>query len=455
MKSIKKLLAVLLFFGSMEISAQNKIVLDEVIGVIGNEIVTKAEVEAKYAGMINQGMPITDNSRCEVFEDVLFTKMLLNQAKVDSIEVTESQVDGEMNRRLRYFVSQFGSEEALVNYYKKPITQIRTEMRDALYEQLLIQGMQAKLTSNISVTPSEVEDFYKRIPEDSLPLIDAEIEIAQIIKYAPISRASNQEAKDRLREFKQRVENGEKFSTLAVLYSEDQGSAVKGGEIGFVGRAEVEPEFGAASFKLKEGQVSPIIETRYGFHIIQLIERRGDRVNVRHILIRPKMDQIGLEKAKNELDSIAGMIQTGVITFEQAAKKFTDDEDSRNNGGLLLNPYDASSLIPMDELDPALFLVIDKMDIGEISQIVEITTPGSKPGYKIVKLNKRTKPHRASLEKDYQKVKSAAIAEKEQNVVEVWVTGAMDKTYIKLDKKYVDNCKFRQDWSPFVEKDEQ
>ncbi len=453
MKYIRNILVILTLVLTGQLAAQ-KAVLDEVIGVIGNEIVTKAEVESKYSGMISQGMTITDNSRCEVLEDVLFSKMLLNQAKVDSIEVTEGQVDGEMNRRLRYFINQFGSEQALEKYYDKSISSIREEMRESLYEQLMIQGMQSKLTSGLNVTPAEVEDFYNRIPEDSLPLINAEVEIAQIIKYAPISREARKEAKDKLREFKQRVENGEKFSTLAVLYSEDKGSAVRGGEIGFVGRAEVEPEFGAASFKLKAGQVSPIVETRYGFHIIQLIERRGDRVNVRHILIRPKMDQIGLEKARSELDSIADLIKNKEMTFEQAAKHFTDDEDSKNNGGLLLNPYDASSLIAMDDLEPSLFVVIDKLEVGEMSDIVEITTPGSKPGFKLVRLNKRTKPHRASLESDYQKVKSAARGEKEQEVLQDWIKTAMSKTYIKLDKKYVENCKFSQDWTPYIDKEE-
>lgn len=435
--------------------AQDKVVLDEVIGVIGNEIITKAEVESQYTNMINQGMQISDNSRCEVLEEVLFTKMLLNQAKVDSVEVTQGQVEGELDRRIRVFVQRIGSEEALEEYYKKSISQIKSEMRESLQDQMLVQAMQGELTSGLNITPAEVEKFYKNIPKDSLPLIDAEVEVAQIVKYAPISREARKEARDKLREFKERVESGEKFSTLAVLYSEDKGSAVKGGEIGFVGRAEVEPEFGAAAFKLKAGQVSPIVETRYGLHIIQLIERRGDRVNVRHILISPKMDAIGLDKARNELDSIAKMIQNEEITFEAAARKYTDDENSKNNGGLLLNPYDASPMIPMDELDPSLFFVIDNLEVGEMSSIVEVSDPGSKAGFKLVKLNKRTKPHRASLEQDYQKIKAAALAEKEQKVVEEWVASAMKKTYIKLDKSYVESCKFRQDWAQFAENDNQ
>lgn len=451
MKYIARILTICLFqLIFTEVSAQKKVVLDEVIGVIGNEIVTKYEVETKFNSLIAQGASINDNSRCEVLEEVLISKMLLNQAKVDSLEVTESQVEGEMNRRLRYFISQFGSEELMEQTYGKSIAEIKVEMKDALYDNLLIQSMQSTLTAGVSVTPSEVEEFYHNLPKDSLPLINAEVEVAQIIKYAPISRAAQTLAKSRLREFKKRVEEGEKFSTLAVLYSEDKGSAVRGGEIGFVGRAEVEPEFGAAAFKLKAGQVSPIVETRYGLHLIQLIERRGDRVNVRHILISPKMDGTGMEKARSELDSIADLIKTNELTFIQAAKKFTDDEDSRNNGGLLINPYDNSSMIPMDNLDPALFVVIDQLEVGEVSEIVELNEPGGKAGYKLVRLQKRTKPHRANLEEDYQKVKGAASAEKEQVVLQEWIQEAMLDTYIKLDPKYLEECKFQQDWMQFA-----
>jgi peptidyl-prolyl cis-trans isomerase SurA len=447
---VKHLLFSLILLSFAELSAQKKVVLDEVIGVIGNEIVTKYEVETKFNSLIAQGASINDNSRCEVLEEVLISKMLLNQAKVDSLEVTEGQVEGEMNRRLRYFISQFGSEELMEQTYGKSIAEIKVEMKDALYDNLLIQSMQSTLTADVNVTPAEVEEFYNNIPKDSLPLINAEVEIAQIIKYAPISTAAKSLARSRLREFKKRVEEGEKFSTLAVLYSEDKGSAVRGGEIGFVGRAEVEPEFGAAAFKLKAGQVSPIVETRYGFHIIQLIERRGDRVNVRHILITPKMDGLGMEKARSELDSIADLIKTDQLSFTQAAKKFTDDEDSRNNGGLLLNPYDNSSMIPMDNLDPALFVVIDQLEVGEMSEIVELNEPGGKSGYKLVKLQKRTKPHRANLEEDYQKVKSAASAEKEQVVLQEWIEEAMLETYIKLDPDYLEKCKFQQNWMQFA-----
>lgn len=426
--------------------AQEEIVLDEVIAVVGGEIVTKSELEAQYADMISKGADITDNSRCEVFEDLLFSKLLLNQAKLDSLEVTENQVESEMDRRLRYFISQFGSQEAMEGYYKKPLSQIKDEMRESLRDQLLIQSMQQQATSEVKVTPAEVKAYYESIPKDSLPLISAEVEVGHIVNYAKVPRSAIQDVKDRLREFKERIEDGERFSTLAVLYSEDRGSASKGGEIGFVGRAEVEPEFAAAAFQLKDGQVSPIIETNYGYHIIQLIERRGTKINVRHILLKPKLTQEAMEKAKNELDSIAKQIDAGTYTFEEAARKFSEDEDTKKNGGIIVNPYTASSMTAMDDLEPSMFFVIDKMQEGDISSPVEIQDPRKKPGYRLIKLRKRTQPHRANLSDDYQKVKSAASNQKEQEVLKEWMGRTIEDTYLKLDEKYSKDCIFMQDW---------
>ena len=432
---------------SLSLLSQNEVVLDEVIAVIGDETVTKFQLESRYAEMISKGMDITDNSRCEVFEDLLFSKMLLNQAKLDSLEVTENQVESELDRRMRYFINQFGSQEQMERTYKKSVSQLKDELRESVRDQLLMQSMQQEITAEVKVTPSEVETYYNSIPKDSLPLISAEVEVAHIVNYAKVPRAAVEDVKERLREFKERIQEGERFSTLAVLYSEDRGSATKGGEIGFVGRAEVEPEFAAAAFQLKDGQVSPIIETNYGFHIIQLIERRGTKVNVRHILLKPKLTQAAMDQSKEELDSIAKMIDQGEYTFEEAARKFSEDDDTKKNGGIIVNPYTASSMTAMDDLEPALFFVIDKMEEGDISAPVQIQNPRKKPGYRLIKLMKRTQPHRANLKDDYQKVKAAATSEKEQEVLKDWMGRTIGDTYIKLDEDYSKGCIFMQDWT--------
>jgi|SRR5690554_348869 len=435
------------FFASTLLYAQKEIVLDEIIAVIGDEIVTKRDLEAKFSDMVSQGMSVTDNSRCEVFEDLLFSTMLLNQSRVDSIEVTEQQLEAEMNQRLSYYINQIGSADALEKYYKKPISQIKDEMRKVLREQMLIQQMQGKITAAVRITPSEVEAYYNSIPKDSLPLIDAEVEVAHIVKYATVSKKSIDEAKEKLNKYKERVNSGEQFSTLAVLYSDDQGSAVKGGEIGFVGRAEVEAEFAAAAFQLKEGEVSPIVETNFGYHIIQLIERRGAKVNVRHILIKPKLTAEAMQKAKNELDSIANLIAQDSISFAKAANLFSDDDDTKKNGGIIVNPQTGSSMTPMDKLEPSLFFVIDKLNDGDVSEAVQIQNPRKKPGYRIIKILKRTDPHYANLQDDYQKVKQAASGEKERELLQEWMGRTIRNTYISLDEKYSKDCKFMQDWS--------
>lgn len=443
---MRYLINLLLVFCSLLAVAQQEIVLDKVIGVIGNEIATKSELESKYSALLTQGVPVTDNSRCQVLEDILYSKMLLNQAKLDSLEVSDAQVESEMDRRLRFYIAQIGSEKELEAYYKKPIAKIKDELRESLKESMLIQNMQGEIASGVSVTPEEVRNFYDKIPEDSLPLVNAEVEVAQIVVNAPTSQEAIDDVKEKLRTYKKRVTEGEKFSTLAVLYSEDKGSAIKGGEIGFVGKAEVEPEFAAASFKLKAGNVSPIVKTRFGYHIIQLIERRGTKVNVRHILLKPKQDASSFEKAREKLDSIANIIATDSITFEAAAKKYSDDEETRNNGGIIVNQFTAASMTAMDDLDPSLFFVIDKMEVNEISEPVLIQDPRKSPGYRIVRLNKRTEPHRASLEKDYQRIKTAALAEQEQNILQDWMKDAVERTYIKIDEEYTQDCDFIQPW---------
>ena len=428
------------------VKAQKAIVLDEVIAVVGDQIATKSELETKYAAYLAQSASIEKGTRCKILEDILYSKMLVNQAGLDSIFVDESQVEGELDRRIRYYIAQIGSQQAMEDYYKKPLAKIKEEFRVPIREQLTLQRMQSEITSGISITPQEVKEYFEKIPTDSLPLINAEVELAQIVIYAKTSQGSIKEVKDKLTNYRKRVTEGENFSTLALLYSEDKGSALKGGEIGFVGRGEVEPEFGAASFKLKVGNVSPIIETRYGYHIIQLIERRANKVNVRHILLKPKQDKASFDVAKTSLDSIAVKVNNGAVGFTEAAKRYSEDEDTKNNGGILANPQTSSSMTPMDELDPSLFFVIDKMDVDQISDAVIISDPRSKPGYRIVKIQKRTEPHRASLAKDYQKIKTAALAEKEQSILQDWVKNNLTKTYIKLNTEYCVNCEFQQAW---------
>ncbi len=426
--------------------AQSEVVLDKVIAIVGDEIITKASLEKKYSDILSQGVGSSDNLLCDVMEDLLYSAVMLNQAKVDSLEVTDDEVEGEMDRRLSYIIQQFGSVNAFESYYGKTIPKVKDEMRVSMRDQILIQKMQGKVSSKVRLTPQEVRDYYESIPKDSLPLIDAEVQVAHIVKYARVSKEAIDIATEKLKEYKNRINKGEKFSTLAVLYSEDQGSAIRGGEIGLVGRAEVEPEFSAAAFQLKEGEVSPIVETRHGFHIIQLIERRGAKINVRHILIKPRITEADMQLAKAEVDSIVKLIDAGKIDFFEAAREHSDDKDTKMNGGIIVNYSDGSSMTPMDKIEPNLFFVIDNLKVGEVSNAVEIQEAGKKPGYRVIKLLKRTEPHHANLKDDYQKIRRAAESDKEGEVLEEWIGRRIKETYIKIDPEYNKNCDFIQDW---------
>ncbi len=430
---------------SLSSMAQKK-VIDEIEAVVGDEIILMSELENQIISYQTQGMLIDESMRCQLFEEMLFQKLLINQAKLDSVEVTDSQVESEMNRRLRYFISQIGSEKKLEEYYQKSIAEIKDDFRELVKEQMLAQQMQQKITGGVRVTPSEVKEFYNNLPADSIPVINSQVEIAQILIKAPISEKAKLAAREEIESIRKRILNGESFSTLAVLYSDDQGSAVKGGELGFTGRAEFVPEFSAVAFSLKSNEISEVVETQFGYHIIQLIKREGEKVNVRHILIKPEIETEDLAKAEEKANKVYQMLLSDSLTFEEAAEKYSDDEDSKNNGGILINPQTGSSMFDIDQVSPQLFFIIDKMKEGEISKPVAFEMPDGTKGFRIVKLVKRTEPHRASLKTDYDLLQQAALNNKKNKVLKEWIENKTKSTYIQISDKYK-NCPFENNWN--------
>ncbi|MDZ7741877.1 MAG: peptidylprolyl isomerase [Bacteroidota bacterium] len=272
--------------GIMQVSMAQEEVVDEIVAIVGKNIILKSEIEGQYMQYrMQEGIKGSENTvKCRILEDLLYQKLLLNQAQIDSIEATDSEVEMSMDQRLRYFISQFGSEEKLEEFYKKSIIEIKEEMRELVREQMMVDKVQQNITQDVSITPSEVRKFYRSLPEDSIPYVNAQLEVAQIVKLPPVSIEQKLMIKEKLKNIRQRISDGESFKALAVLYSEDPGSAKKGGELGFHGRGELYPEFEAVAFKLKKGEISEVIETKAGFHIVELLERRGDYFNVRHIL---------------------------------------------------------------------------------------------------------------------------------------------------------------------------
>jgi len=309
-----------------------------------------------------------------------------------------------------------------------------------------VDKVQQQITENVFVTPSEVKEYYRIMPRDSIPLINAEVEMAQIVRTPPISMEQKVVIKEKLRDLRRRIMNGENFATLAILYSEDPGSAAKGGEIGFYGRGELYPEYEAVAFKLEEGDISEIIESKAGFHIVQLIERKGDYVNTRHILLMTKASPLDLEAARLELDSVYNLIQNGQMTWEDAVKKFSDDP-GKNNGGVVVNPYTGATKFEMDQLEPQLSFAINRLEVGQISKAIPTQTEEGKEAFHLVKLIARTEPHRANLEDDYNSIQEWALENKKQERLEEWVNNNVENAYIMLIDDYK-GCEFNYDWFP-------
>ena len=448
---MKKLiiLFVVLFISFVNAEAQptGGTMIDEVVAVVGKNYILLSDIENSYLQMRMQGGITGSESttKCQIIENLLFEKLMLHQAELDSIEVTPDQVDSELDRRMRYFINQFGTQEKLEKFYDKSVVEFKSELRDVILQQMKIEKVQGNITEKTKVTPSEVKTFFKSVPVDSIPLVGSVVEVSQIVKKPPISPAEKFEVKEKLKKLRDRVVNGESFEAMARLYSEDPGSAKLGGDLGLHGRGELYAEFEAVAFKLKPGDISDIVETEAGYHIIQSIERRGDFVRVRHILLRPKVSPVALAEAKVFLDSIGLLIRADSISFDDAVKKFSTDP-SKNNNGLLINPYTGSGDWPVDQLDPKVFFVVDKIAVDEISQTVIMEDEKGEQAYRILKLNKRTQPHRANLREDYDQIQNWALQMKKQEAIKKWIATNSKNTYIKISDNYKD-CEYQQKWN--------
>ena len=425
--------------------AQQAQVIDKVVAVVGSNIILQSEIEEQYMQYRLQGgiKGSASSIRCEILEDLLFR--MLNQAELDSITVTDEQIDSDVERYVRYYISQLGSIEKLEKYYDKNIAEIKDDLHKQLKEKQLMEEVQRSIVSGVNATPSDVREFYRSIPRDSIPMVSAQYEIAELVKKPPITLDEKLAVKDELYALRARILKGERFSTLARIYSEDPGSASKGGELGFQGRGDFVPEFEAAAFSLKEGEISEVIETEYGFHILQLIERRGDYVNVRHILRTLKVSPEALEQAYNELDSIARLIRLDSITFDEAVKEFSDEPD-KVNGGYLVNEMTGSTLFAAEDLDQQVSVVINRLQVGEVSDPVPMKTSNGKDAYRLLIIKKKTTPHKANLKDDYALIQQWTMQKQREDAINKWIAAKSNKAYVKISDDYC-NCDFRFDWN--------
>ena len=383
--------------------------------------------------------------RCEILEDLLFRKLMLNQAELDSIEVTDAQIESEIDYRIRYYLAQLGSQEKVEKYFNKTMSEIKDELRTIIKDQKMIEEVQRKIVDGVSATPGDVREFFASIPSDSIPMVSAQYEIAELVKKPPITLDEKLEVKDRLYGLRSRILKGERFSTMALLYSEDPGSAKKGGELGFKGRGELVPEFEAAAFALKDGEISEVVETEYGYHIIQMIERRGDYVNVRHILLTVKVSAEALQQAYNELDSIANLIRNDSITFDEAVREFSD-EDDKVNGGYLVNSNTGSTLFAAEDLDQQVTVVVNRLQVGEVSNPVPMKTKNGKDAYRLLIIKKKTTPHKANLKDDYALIQQWTMQKLRQDAINKWIDAKSNKAYVKIIDDYC-GCDFQFDWN--------
>ena len=420
-------------------------IVDEIIAVVGNEVVLSSDIETQYLQYLSQGYTDSEEVRCQIIEDVLYQKLLVHQAKLDSTDVSEDDVNQELDSRLNSFISQLGSEEALEEYFKKSTSELKIEFYEIIYNQLLTQRMQSSITSSVSITPEEVKLFFQEMKKSSdIPVMPTTLEISQIIKIPEITLDEKSRIRKKLISFRDRIKNGEDFTVLATLYSDDTESAKNGGELGFVGRGALVPEFESAAFSLKGDQISEVIETQFGYHIIQLIERRGETVNVRHILLKPKVSSASLLEAKTQLEKVENLMKSEEITFEEAAR-FHSDDVSKNNGGLLINPQTGSSLFTVEELPLNIRYSADRMNEGDVSSISQFVMDDGKKAYRIIKITRKLKEHSANLIDDFSLINDAALNEKKQQKISEWVDKNITTTYIRFDYDY-NNCDVLKKW---------
>ena len=439
---IRTLLAVGAFiaFSCLSVSAQDAgFVVDEIIAKVDNHIVLKSEVDRMYQDYLTNGNAPSQQARCEILALITRNKLMLAKAEIDSIVVLDAEVDANTQRRMDIILAQSGkTPDELESIYGKPLEQIRAELRDQIREQMIVQKMEDEITKDLAVTPAEVKRFFNRIPKDSLPYFSASVEVAQIVKEAEISPEQKAITRNQLLDIRSRILAGEDFATLAKKYSNDPTVLSNNGEMGWVGRGRMVPEFEAMAFRLKPGELSMPFESPFGMHIMQLIERRGNEYNSRHILISPKPSQEDLDRASKFLDSLRMLIVNDTLKFEKAAKEHSDDIGTKGNGGFF-SDADGGIRLTVDELDPVVFFRIDSMEVGDVSRPIVYRTDDGKDAVRILYYKSRIPPHQASLKDDYHKIQTATLNEKKGRVLEKWFLEARQDVFINIDKTY-DYC---------------
>ena len=428
------LICCVLTLGSVK--AQDLQLVDKVVGVVADDIILLSDIEIQYEQYKAQGEEVTSTTKCQILDQLMLDKLFLAQAIVDSIVVMDDEVDAELDRRIRYFISMFGSKDKLEEYYGKSILALKEEFRSDIYDQMLSDKMQRQIFANLSITPSEVKEFFNSIPEDSLPFFNAEVSMAQLVVMPKVSKAQRDYALEKIEGIRKSIlEEGADFATQAIIYSED-GSAPDGGDLGMIERGEMVRDFEAAAFRLNEREVSDVVETQFGYHLIYVDERKGERIRARHILIRPKITRYELEAARVRADSIYNLIAGDSMTFANAVQLYSEDDQTKSNGGIMMNPNTGSNWFEMSEVEGTVTFAIENLSAGEVTAPLGYTAPDGSSGYRIIKLVEETLPHKADLQQDYEKIRAAATQQKKQEELVDWIKQKKDETYIFVDEAF-------------------
>jgi peptidyl-prolyl cis-trans isomerase SurA len=413
--------------------------IESLAGIVGNEVILLSDIEEQVQQIRSTGnrTPV-EKLRCMVFEEAVVQKLFLDQARIDSVIVTAADVEGDINMRLNSIITQAGSEKALEDHFKKSIIEIKADLRDLFIDDRTVKMVQSSIAEGITVTPGEVRRYYNSIPKDSIPLIPAMVEVS-IIQIDPPSNEENKLiARQRILDLRSEILGGKSFEVMARLYSEDDGSAIKGGEIGYMPRGGLAKEYADVAFTLNNKTVSRVLETEFGFHIMQLIDRRGELVNTRHILIKPKITPDDILKATAKLDSVADLIRRDSVTFENAARLISSHTDSRMNGGNLVkgDPDQRITIFTLEELDKDMYQIVRNMKVGEISKTYRTTDEKGKTVFRIVRLDNEIPAHRATLEIDYELMQSYTLFEKQSKKYTDWLEKKFEVTYIRVSEEF-------------------
>src|SRR5690554_4551249 len=458
---LKKNIQLLIFsfgiflFGNTQIitdntpSSSSGKVIDEIIAQVGDNPVLLSDIQAQIIQLKGEGQEVDENSKCTILEELLYQNLLLNQAKIDSIDISDAQVNAEMENRLRSLEQQIGGRDKLEAFYGKSYTQIKEEFREVIRDRMMSQEMERQIIDGVEVSPSEVERFFKSIPTDSIPLINEKIAIQQIVIYPKITQDSRNDVIEKLNKWRQDIIDGTRsFPAVATIHSEDLGSANAGGKIEATRGMMVKP-FEAAAFSLEPGEVSEVVETQYGYHIIQLVSRKGDDYTVRHILLSPEIGRKEITEAATIMDECYDRLRKNEITWNQAVKEYSEDEETNQNQGSLSNPYTGEQywdVADINEIDPQIFSITNGLTTGKVSSPdIYMDMMKRKEGVRIVRIKDRTVPHRANLKDDYNFIKKAAESNKKSEIISDWINQKIKKTYIRIDESFED-CEFTYKW---------